>query len=650
MTDTAGSFNGQAAGAWNGQAGGSWGTQPTARPWRLLLRYSAGVRTRIVFGGVFTLLGTPAALSQPLLAYQILNALTLGRPVWPIMLLLTSVILVGGTLSAIGYYLLESAGEGVVRNMRTRLIQKIMRLRVGVTDFVKPGDLMSRLIADTTLLRQITTQGLVAATTGVLTLSGTVVLMGWLDLPLLLVTLAAVTVMTLAIRWSAKRIGKATGETQAAVAVMAMLLDRGLGAIRTVKAAGAEPDEMRRLTESTESAWRRGLKLARWQAISGTTAILTMQISFLVVLGVGGARVASGSMTVSTLIAFMLFMLYLTTPINTLAQAYGQYQAGTAAAIRVEEVLGLDAEPDTPPDTDRRPTALLPVLVANGISAAPVVVPGRGTLIHRPPVADDGTEHPTVEFRDVVFAYSPYTPPVHHGVSFTVPAGGGVTAIVGPSGAGKSTLFALIERFYDVTSGTVLVDGRDVREWPLGQLRGLIGYVEQDAPALAGTLRDNLTMGLGQVPDQVLHEVLKVARLDDFMTRLSGGLDGEIGYRGGTLSGGERQRIAIARALLRAPRLLLLDEATSQLDAANEQALRDTVQAAAVRTTVLVVAHRLSTVVDARQIVVMDAGRVRATGTHTELIASDPLYRDLAATQLLTATATATPPATAPAT
>ena len=221
-------------------------------------------------------------------------------------------------------------------------------------------------------------------------------------------------------------------------------------------------------------------------------------------------------------------------------------------------------------------------------------------------------------------------------VTFAVPPGR-LTAVVGPSGAGKSTLFALVERFYDVTAGRVLVDGRDVRDWPLDELRSAIGYVEQDTPALAGTLRDNLTLGLGPVSDDRLGAALATARLDRFVAGLPDGLDSEVGYRGGVLSGGERQRLSIARALLRAPRLLLLDEVTSHLDAANEQALRDSITAAAATTTVMVVAHRLSTVVGADQIVVLESGRVRACGTHTELLAADPLYRTLAATQLLVA-------------
>lgn len=210
-----------------------------------------------------------------------------------------------------------------------------------------------------------------------------------------------------------------------------------------------------------------------------------------------------------------------------------------------------------------------------------------------------------------------------------------MTAFVGPSGAGKTTVFSLIERFYEPDSGTIRVDGTDTRQWPLGELRAAIGYVEQDAPVLSGTLRENLTFGAPEATEEELAGVLRTTRLSGLVERLPDGLETHVGHRGMRLSGGERQRIAIGRALLRRPRLLLLDEATSQLDAINEAALRETVADVAQLITVLVVAHRLSTVTTADRIIVMDSGRVQAAGTHAELIAASPLYAELAATQFL---------------
>ena len=214
---------------------------------------------------------------------------------------------------------------------------------------------------------------------------------------------------------------------------------------------------------------------------------------------------------------------------------------------------------------------------------------------------------------------------------------GELTALVGPSGAGKSSVLALIERFYDPDRGRVLLDGRDLRTWNLNDLRAQIAYVEQDTPVMAGTLRENLAYAAPGASDAELREAIALTRLEPLLERLGGDLEAEVAHRGGSLSGGERQRVAIARALLRRPRLLLLDEATSQLDAANEAALREVVDELAGRTTVLVVAHRLSTVRSAGRIAVLQDGRLRGVGTHEDLLASDELYAGFAAGQLVAA-------------
>jgi ABC-type multidrug transport system fused ATPase/permease subunit len=234
------------------------------------------------------------------------------------------------------------------------------------------------------------------------------------------------------------------------------------------------------------------------------------------------------------------------------------------------------------------------------------------------------------------YRYPPDGPWAHRGLTFHLPPGG-TTAIVGPSGSGKSTIFALLERYYEPSSGSIAIDGRDIRTWPLPELRAAIGYVEQDAPILAGTLRDNLRLASPDATDDDFHAVLTITRLQGLLDRLPRGLDTPIGHRGTTLSGGERQRIAIARAVLRRPRVLLLDEATSQLDAVNELAIRALIEAVAPTTTVVVIAHRLSTVTSADRILVMEAGRVRAIGRHAELASTDDLYRRLVTSQLLAA-------------
>jgi ATP-binding cassette subfamily B protein len=243
-----------------------------------------------------------------------------------------------------------------------------------------------------------------------------------------------------------------------------------------------------------------------------------------------------------------------------------------------------------------------------------------------------------IEFENVGFHYEPdegeLEKPIIGSISFQIPRGSRV-ALVGPSGAGKSTVFSLIERFYEPTAGRILLDGQPVTEFSRAALRQQIGYVEQDAPVLAGTIRDNLLLGKESASDEELRSVLAKVNLTDVLNRDSKGLDAQVGEDGIMLSGGERQRLAIARALLAAPAILLLDESTSALDGPNEQRMREAIDAVAQDRTLLVIAHRLSTVVDSDLILVLENGQIVGSGTHSELVKNTPLYAELAKHQLL---------------
>nr|WP_234345966.1 ABC transporter ATP-binding protein [Streptomyces sp. NRRL F-5755] len=560
-------------------------------------------RAAIALGGLLTLAGSAAGLVQPLAAKALVERLGVNESITMLLVLLTALVVAGAVAEAVGAYVLERTAESVVLAARRRLVARLLRLRMPAVDRSKPGDLMSRVTADTTLLRAITTQSLVSAGTGLATLVGAIVFMALLEPVLLGVTVAVIVLIGSSMGLVMPQISKATKRAQEAVGAISTALERTFGAFRTVKASGAERREEAAIEAAAREAWRGGIRAAKWQSLAMSSVGLAVQVSFLAVLGVGGARVASGATDIATLVAFLLYLFYLIDPISRLVEAASAYQVGSAAIARMAEAEDLETEPLEAGDQE-------------GTGAAAPAKPA------------------SVAFEGVTFRYRPDLPPVHHGVDFVVP-GGGMTAFVGPSGAGKSTVFGLVERFYEADGGRVLIDGTDVRDWPLERLRAQIGYVEQDAPVLSGTLRENLLFAAPGATDDQLARVLTRTRLDGLVERLPEGLETPVGHRGSKLSGGERQRVAIARALLREPRLLLLDEATSQLDAVNELALRDTVAEAARTTTVLVVAHRLSTVTLADRIVVMEAGRVRAVGTHAELVASDPLYGELAATQFL---------------
>ncbi|WP_328860303.1 ABC transporter ATP-binding protein [Streptomyces sp. NBC_00306] len=579
---------------------------PARQTWRALYTHFRPHRWTVALGASFTLVGTVGGLAQPLAAKTLVDRLGEDESITAILLLLTGLVVVGTAIEAVGAYILERTAESVVLAARRTLIGRLLRLRLPEVERTQPGDLMSRVTSDTTLLRAVTTQSIVSAATGGLAFVATIVMMGVMDPVLLGVTLGVIVLIGGCVALVMPKIAHATRRSQEAVGEISTVLERAFGAFRTLKASGAEERETEIVAKAAREAWRHGIRSAKWQSVAWSSVGLAVQVSFLAVLGIGGARVASGAISVSTLVAFLLFLFYLIDPVSRLVEAASQYQVGSAAIARIVEAERLETEELETEELGKAPTA------------AAVATTGPASVV----------------FEDVTFRYRDELPYVHHGVSFAVP-GAGMTAFVGPSGAGKTTVFGLIERFYEPTGGRVFLDGRDVRDWPLTQLRAAIGYVEQDAPVLAGTLRENLVFAAPDATEEQIQDVLVRARLDALVRRLPDGLETLVGHRGSKLSGGERQRVAIARALLRRPRLLLLDEATSQLDAVNEMALRDVVTEVSREVTVLVVAHRLSTVTLADRIVVMDAGRVRAVGTHAELVAGDPLYGELAATQFL---------------
>jgi ATP-binding cassette subfamily B protein len=582
-----------------------------------------------------SILGSAASLAQPLIVSQVIGVVERGGSLDGLVWALVALVILSGIIAGYQHYLLQRTGEGVVLSSRRRLVGRMLNLPISEFDTRRTGDLVSRVGSDTTLLRAVLTQGLVEAVGGAITFFGAIVAMLIIDPVLLGLTSLVIAVSIVTVTLLSMRIRVASQRAQKKVGDLAASVERAIGAVRTIRASNATDREVAAIDDDATGAWNMGIQVARVSALVVPVAGIAMQVSFLVVLGVGGFRVASGAITVASLVAFILFLFMMVMP---LGQAFGAISAtnqALGALGRIQEIIDLPLEDSA--DADIAASVSTPGIASAGAPAIEfddvVFAYPSGAVNVKPAGTDPDTEALAISDPD----HAPVAEPgkaVLRGVSFAA-ARGQRTALVGPSGAGKSTILGLIERFYDPEAGAIRFGGVDIRTMPRSTLRSQIGYVEQDAPVLAGSLRDNLLLASPDASDEECIRVLHAVNLTEVLDRNPQGLDAAVGEDGIMLSGGERQRLAIARALLAAPPILLLDESTSSLDGVNEQKMRLAIDAVAEDRTLIVIAHRLSTVVDSDSIVVLDHGRVVGTGTHSELVASVPLYRDLAKHQLL---------------
>ncbi|HEY8912548.1 ABC transporter ATP-binding protein [Lacisediminihabitans sp.] len=564
-----------------------------------------------------SLLSAAASLAQPLLVSQVISVVQKGQNLGTLVWLLVGLVVVSGLLSGFQHYLLQRTGTSVVLSARRQLVRRMLRLPISEFDTRRTGDLVSRVGSDTTLLYAVITQGLVDAVGGALVFVGALIAMLIIDPVLLGLTVLVIAASVITVVGLSGRVRVASRKQQEKVGDLAASVERAISAVRTVRASNATEREIAAIEKDAEGAWRMGISVAKISALVVPIAGIALQVSFLVVLGVGGFRVASGAITISSLVAFILFLFMMIMPLGQAFGAINSVNQALGALGRIQEIISLPSEDEF--DAAIEPAAPRETDAAITFDGVHFTYPEAA----RPTQTDEPDETPARKDLTVL-----------HGISFEAPRGKR-TALVGPSGAGKSTILALIERFYDPSAGVVRIGGLDVRGLDREALRAQIGYVEQDAPVLAGSLRDNLTLGAPDATDAQCIQVLHDVNLTEVLERNELGLDAPVGEDGIMLSGGERQRLAIARTLLAAPPILLLDESTSSLDGLNEQLLREAIDAVADNRTLIVIAHRLSTVVDSDQIVVLDHGRVVGVGTHSELVKSTPLYKDLAKRQLL---------------
>ncbi|WP_314425551.1 ABC transporter ATP-binding protein [uncultured Microbacterium sp.] len=604
---------------------------------RQLLPFLFEHKRTLIVVAVLSVVGAATSLVQPLLVGQVIEAVQSDTGIGILVWLLVGFVVVSSIISGFQHYLLQRTGTAVVYSSRRKLIARILHLPTSEFDARRTGDLVSRVGTDTTLLYAVLTQGLADAVGSAVLFIGALIAMLVIDPVLLLLIVVVIGISVAVVVLLSGRIRSASTAQQEKVGELASGVERAVGSIRTIRASGATEREVAAVSGLASDAYGIGVRIAKISSLVVPVSGVALQLSLLVVLGVGGFRVAAGAITIASLIAFIMFLFLLVMPLATTFGAITSVNQALGALGRIQEVLDLPTESQE----DTAVAAALPREAAtsdataiefrdvrfhypaNVVAARQAAAKEARTLLADAHVESADAEAPAVRDNEVL-----------RGVSFSVPRGARV-ALVGPSGAGKSTILSLIERFYDPTGGSIRVNGHDARTFPRDELRAQFGYVEQDAPTLAGTLADNLRLASPDASDAECEQVLRAVNLGDVLERNPLGLDAPVGEDGVMLSGGERQRLAIARALLTDAPILLLDESTSSLDGVNEQRMREAIDAVSTDRTLIVIAHRLSTVVDSDLIVVLQDGVVVGRGTHTELVESTPLYRDLARHQLL---------------
>ncbi|HZG16365.1 MAG TPA: ABC transporter ATP-binding protein [Candidatus Bathyarchaeia archaeon] len=493
-------------------------------------------------------------------------------------------------------YLLSHVGQHVVASLRDRLWKKLLVLPVEYYDNHQTGETVSRMTNDTAVVKELITEHVANFLTGIIAIIGSVSVLLYLDWKMTLIMLITVPLAFAVLLPLGRQMRKISRGLQDETAQFTTILNQVLSEIRLVKASNAEANEYGSGKKGITNLLQYGLKEAKIHALIAPIISFIITMLLVIIIGYGGMRVTTGAMTAGDLVAFIMYLIQIVIPMSQLTMFFTQLQKAMGATERVIEMLESREEDYTS---------------------------GRSVQNANQPI----------EVERVTFAYQ-NGENILKNVSFTV-APGKVTAIVGPSGSGKTTLFSLFERYYHPQGGTIRLGEDPIDEFSLHSWRSQIGYVSQESPLIAGTIRDNICYGMDrEITDEELQKAAEMAYAREFIEELPGKYDTEVGERGIKLSGGQRQRIAIARALLRDPKILMLDEATSSLDSKSEFVVQKALQNLMKGRTTLVIAHRLSTVVDADHILFMEKGAITGSGTHEELFQTHDMYREFATQQL----------------
>ncbi len=511
--------------------------------------------------------------------------------------ILVGVFLAQAVFNFLRSYWLAIAGEGVVADLRRAVFDRVVRLGVPFFDERKTGEITSRLTADAAVVQATVSTAVAQALAQGITLIGSVILLLLLSVRLSLTVLTFLPVVIIAAAFFGRRLRRVSTSFQDRLAEANSLAEEAIASVRVVKWFTAEDETARLYDHHIRASYDVAVRRARLRAIFVPTVTFVMFSTLALVLWQGGRLVIDGTLTAGNLVTFLLYTLTVAGAIGTFTGLYAQLQEALGASQRIFELL------DEPPEVAKTETTEQP--------------PRLGT----------------VAFEDVSFAYAERVGDVLREINLDVQPGE-MVALVGPSGAGKTTLVQLIPRFYDVTSGRILVDDIDVREQDIAQLRSRMAAVPQEVELFSGTIAENLRVAKADATDDELVEACIAANAHEFITEFPDGYATVVGERGIKLSGGQRQRVAIARALLADPSILILDEATSSLDAESEALVQAALEVLMRGRTTLVIAHRLSTVRQADRLIVLAEGRIIEEGRHDDLLAVGGLYAELYGRQL----------------
>ncbi|PEI85688.1 ABC transporter ATP-binding protein [Bacillus toyonensis] len=569
---------------------GSW------RQFLRLIRDTNPPKGILVFALLMSLLSTGASLFIPMLTKGLVDNFSLSSISTGQIVGLVAFFVMQTIAAGLSIYLLNYIGQKIVAGLRERLWKKVLVLPVSYYDQNRTGDTISRMTNDTGVVKTLISEHLSNLLTGGISIVGSLIVLFVLDWKMTALLLTVIPLSVLILVPLGRKMYKISKALQDETASFTSVLTQVLSEIRLVKSSNTEKREYETGNTGIQKLLQFGLKEGKVQALISPVMSFVLMALLVIIVGYGGMRVSSGALTTGELVAFILYLVQIIMPMSQLSMFFTQFQKTIGATERINAILEYEVE-----DHETG------VKVSNAKQS--------------------------IVLENVHFEYNE-DEKVLNNIDFTIESGK-VTAIIGPSGSGKTTLFSLLERFYEPTGGAIKLGKESITSYSLQSWRRQIGYVSQDSPLIDGTIRDNICYGVeGEVTDAEIEKVAAMAYVDAFIHDLPNGYATEVGERGVKLSGGQRQRIAIARALLRNPQILMLDEATSSLDSKSESVVQKALNNLMKGRTTLVIAHRLSTVVDADKIIFIEKGNLTGSGTHDELLRTHDMYREFATQQL----------------